>query len=212
MLMNHENGKKLLLELVSLLKGVDYGVNSLPYFLIQGTALGAYRDKGFVPTEKDIDIGVLQEEFTKPLPGEYGRNRAETLANLLILSGFDIEVFVQPFTEIKTIVAYKYGCKADIVGQTRWKDKRFTSTPVRHWVPKPYCIVHDAAMLENYETVEMFDIPFLVPSPIEQYLELEYGSEWRTPKDDHVSRTRIYDFINKEGIPSDYLESQPVTG
>ena len=35
----------------------------VPFFLIQGTALGAWRDNGFTPMERDIDIGFLQEEF-----------------------------------------------------------------------------------------------------------------------------------------------------
>jgi len=56
--MNKENGKKLLLEFANWLDEFE-----IPFFLIQGTALGAYRDKEFTPTEQDIDLGYLVEDL-----------------------------------------------------------------------------------------------------------------------------------------------------
>ena len=61
-LMNKEEGRERLLELGEILDRVE-----VSYFLILGTALGAYRDKGFVPTERDIDIGFLYEDFQERL-------------------------------------------------------------------------------------------------------------------------------------------------
>ena len=53
-----ENGRRLLLETADILD--ELGIR---FFLIQGTALGAYRDHGFTPTEADIDFGVLVEHL-----------------------------------------------------------------------------------------------------------------------------------------------------
>lgn len=191
MLMNKEAGRACLFELADILE-----VLNIPFFLMQGTALGAHRDKGFVPAEKDIDLGILQEHLTP---------RSHELLNSLIAHGFDTETFSEPFDQIRTLVAFKYNAKTDLVGMTRWKDYRFTATPVRPWVMDHYALVHDAKIIETQEPIEMFGRTFMVPSPIETYLEREYGPGWRTPADDHVSRTRVQDFLTKENIPRDYL-------
>jgi hypothetical protein len=199
--MNHEAGKYCLVEINTILSHFN-----LKHFIMQGTALGAYRDGGFVPTEKDIDFGILQENL-QPV--------ALDILSKLLDNGFDVECFTMPFTKPRTIVATKaYSikgklevAKADIVGLTKWKDKRFTATPIRDWnVNEPYCLVHDANILETYSKIKLFGEYNLIPKNIETYLEREYGKDWKTPQEDHVSRIRIYDFVNKEGISHDYLE------
>ena len=78
--------------------------------------------------------------------------------------------------------------------------------PLDHRNLEPYSIVHPAPLIENTETVQLFGRVYRVPAPIQSYLRFEYGRNWNKPKDDHVSRTRIYDFREKEGIPEDWLE------
>ena len=187
----NEVGKKCLLDCVEVLDWVG-----IPFFLMQGTALGAYRDHGFVPTEGDIDFGVLYENLEP---------KVEELIIALDRQKFQIETWSLPFTKTRTVVAWKYGVHVDIVGWMKWGNKRFTHTPVHPSVPQPYCLVHEADLMETYEIVTMFSMKFEIPSPIQTYLEREYGEDWRTPKHDHVSRTRIYDFIEREQIPNDLL-------
>lgn len=202
-LMNHVAGSKCLLELDCILRELD-----IPYFLLQGTALGAYRDEGFVANEKDIDLGILYENL---LP------KFNSLMGILMIRGFDVEAFTMPFTRPKTLVAFKeyvdpgtghrHVVHADLVGMVRWKNLRFTSCPVRDYIEEPYCIVHKAEQVESYEqSVELWGRRFNLPQDIEHYLFCEYGPRWKEPRDDHLSRTRIYNFIEREGIPHDYLE------
>lgn len=185
--MNRENAKKLLFDVADQLDK-----HRLPFFLIQGTALGAFRDNDFTPTEKDIDLGVLQEYLTPTAFSLIGSN--------LNLMGYDVECVAMPFFFPRTMVVIGHDCKMDIVGYSQWEDKRFACSPVRDWLKKPYAIVHDRATLENYEVVNLFGRTFHVPAPIETYLELEYGPDWRIPKDDNVSRTRVYNFLEDNSV------------
>ena len=180
-MMDKLKGKELLLEISSVLD-----MCNLPFFLIQGTALGAYRDSGFVPAEKDIDLGILQEDLTS--------YQAISVVSAIIKKRRDVEVFVQPLGYPHTIVVWGDNCKLDLVAFSKKDEKRFTPQPLRPWIKQHYCIVHDAVLLETYQRVEMFGWSWKVPSPIETYLELEYGPGWKVPKDDHVSRTRDYYF------------------
>lgn len=195
---SYEAGRACLIELHHLMMCVN-----LPFFLMQGTALGAYRDGGFTPSEKDIDLGVLFEDFDK-VPIDH------TLRTFL-LAGFDIELVTMPFDRPRTLVLTKlYGntlVKTDIVTWALSPDDkdRFACSPVRRHEVKPYAIVHKRETLESTIPLTLFDRTYKVPADIEGYLEAEYGADWKTPKDDHVSRTRVYNYVEKKGIPVEYL-------
>lgn len=183
--MDREKAKHILLEVSHTLNFLD-----IPHFLIQGTALGAYRDKGFTPTEQDIDIGILHSDF-----------KYQTILNEFLLCRYDVEIFTSPLNIPRTIVLWKDCIHVDLVGFIKHKDKRFTANPIRKWtVDDPYAIVHDAELLENYEEIELFGRVFLVPSPIETYLEREYGPDWRTPRVDHVSRAIIKNYLEDNDL------------
>jgi len=189
-LMDHNLGRSLLLELADVFDEMD-----LPFFLMQGTVLGAYRDGGFTPTERDIDLGFRQEDFT-PL--------AKQIVYVLTRMDYQVVEFSAPFTKTRTIKAKKHGINCDLVSWMFWKGWRFAHNTAR---TIQYCIVHDAEMLEQTEPIELFGRTFGVPSPVEEYLELEYGPDWRTPADDNVSRTRVPNFIQREGVPLDLLDA-----
>jgi hypothetical protein len=189
--MDKAEGERALLDLHDILEKLG-----MKYFLVMGTALGAYRDKGFTPTEKDIDIGFLYENFT-PYIGD--------LARELVLSGFAVRPISRPFRKCRVLVASRNDVKIDLVTYVLWRDRRFCSNADHK--TKPYSIVHHRSILENYQKLEVFGREFLVPSPIEEYLSLEYGPAWRVPVQDHRSRTRVYEFRNLVGIQDDFLDS-----
>lgn len=186
--------RHLLLKLADILD-----VCEVPFFLMQGTALGAYRDKDFTPTELDIDFGILQEHLNE---------KVDILLPTLLKNNFDVVAITRPFTKVRTLVARAGWIHADLVGFSRWNGKRFACSPdePKH-VLKPYAIVHEANLLETYQSLEFFGRTFRVPNPIETYLRREYD-DWKTPREDHESRTRVYDFVTRENIPHNLLEHQ----
>ena len=191
--MDKEKGKQTLLEVAHI-----FDTFQLNYFLVQGTALGAYRDKGFTPTEADIDFGFLQEDFSPA---------SVTIVSELMYAGFEVRTINRPFTKCRTIVADRDGVHLDLVSFVKWRGKRFVSRPMDCRNLPPYSIVHSARMIESYDQVELFGRKFQVPWPVQDYLRLEYGSDWQTPKHDHISRTRIYNFVNEQGIPHELLDA-----
>lgn len=179
-----ERARPALLSVTAVLD--DIGV---PYFLAYGTALGAYRDSGFTPTETDIDIGFLAESFV-PM--------AMTIRTRL-LSVCALYSLTEPFNRCWAIKAHANDVNIDLVSNAVWQDKRFNPSVVHD-----FCHVHTRPMLENYETVEVFGKKFLVPSPIEQYLEELYGPKWYIPKLDTAHRNRVDGFMRH--VPVDLLE------
>ena len=191
MFMDHRVGRTVLLSVAAHLDELQ-----VPFFLMQGTALGAYRDHGFVPTERDIDLGILYEQLW-PRAGDIVKRLTELRCEL--------EVWVKPYARPRTIVAWLNGVKIELVGLMRWRDKRFTTPPIHPSVTQRYALVHEADILEEQTQIPLFERSFNIPLRIETYLEREYGPDWRTPKDDHVSRTRIYDFCEANKITDDEI-------
>ncbi len=187
-LMDYEAAKAVLKEVWDVLNLIE-----VPHFLIQGTALGAYRDHGFTPTERDIDIGFLQEHF-EPLALE--------MEVQFKARQFETRLIKEPFTKWRSLKISKNGIKTDLNAYQLNGEHRFCSSNL-----KPYSIVHQRSLLEPpYHCVDLFGLPFLMPSPPEIYLQREYGSDWRTPTDTHVSKSRIPNYRKKHGIEHDFLE------
>jgi len=198
--MDKGKGQQIMLEVGRVLDELG-----IPFFLIQGTALGAYRDGGFVPSERDIDLGILIEHLT---------GRQDELTRVLWDRAFAVRQIIEPFDEARTIVAQREGVKIDIVGFIAWRHVRFAATPLDYLSvgSRPYAIVHSRGRLEHWTKVTMFGRKWNVPLDIEGYLASEYGPDWRTPTDDHVSRTRNYNFLRKRNLGRDYLKSDAAAG
>jgi len=190
-LMDKRVGREVLLEL-----SVILDVCGIPFYLLHGTALGAYRDNGFVPAEKDIDLGILYEDLHEKVP---------MLLSALRKNKFNYETFVKPFNHPRIIVVSKRNVHADLVSLFRWKDYRVDHTPISTNF-EPFCFVHKARLVENYQDVKMFGRTFRIPSPIEEYLQDEYGPNWRTPTDSFEHFNKVYDFLENEGVPADWLD------
>ena len=100
--------RTVLLQLADLLDSIG-----LRFFLIQGTALGAYRDGDFVEGEKDIDIGVLYEDFAPVRP---------KLIRKLLEWGAVVNEVNRPFQSVRSLKVIKDDIPIDLVGWMPWSN------------------------------------------------------------------------------------------
>jgi len=190
-LMNHKRAAADLLEVHAVLNRM-----SIPFFLIQGTALGAYRDNGFCLTERDIDLGFL---------AEYLLPRIDELAEELKKVGCNCQVISKPFTSKRLIkVNGPQGTHIDLIS---YAEQMFRGNRLRYCQATnlDYAVVFPAYIVEEVRSIVFLNQQFWLPSDTEVYLSLEYG-EWQTPRYDSVSLCRVPSFFKRQKIKPDSLE------
>jgi len=163
--MDVNNAKKLLFEVKDILD--DLGVK---FFLYGGTFLGAIRDSGFVAIDKDIDIGILYEDFL-PMQ-EYIIKALDSCMDLHVADHrherpHDGSTF--------GLAVKKYGEKLDI---PIWSKKGNYRYNVGHRYDA--VLVHKAENIEQLKEIEFYNKTFLAPARYDEFLTEKYG-DWRIP-------------------------------
>ena len=127
---------------------------NIPHMLIYGTCLGFYRDGGFIKGDNDIDVRVL-----------CNREKWDELTRKLDEKG------IKKTNPPKGFAFRKYGLlmcieRSEKVGivvfENGWE---YMLPPLYH----------------EFDTVEYKGRKYNVPHPIEKYLEIRYGKDWRVP-------------------------------
>lgn len=184
-----ERGELMLADLRAALDKLE-----IPFFLIQGTCLGAIRDRGFVQGERDIDLGCLFEDL---------RGKQDALIHELWAQAFHVRPIIEPFDQPRALSVYKHGMKADIVGFIHHERNRVNLSPVDSASvgDKPYGIVFPDEIMEDFVEVVCWGSSWRVPAQTHRYLELEYGETWKQPRPKDVkSRARVYRYISKHKL------------
>ncbi len=129
----------------------------MKWWLSAGTALGFHRGGGFIPHDTDIDVGV---EGLHP-----------DLVQAFINGGFAEYMFNQDFQRAFS----KGNVVFDIYIFNKQGNKMVSDTSIGRII-KPY------KLFTQLGAIKFDGKEYPAPSPIEEYLEIRFGSDWRIPQ------------------------------
>ena len=151
--------EKLLLETKQIMDQLN-----VPFFLRQGTCLGAIRDNALITWDDDMDIGSI-----------YGINgitdqKIETVVTAFRAKGFFAKI--EHSDHYISVTMMKSSTRID------WSCYKIIDDAIFHYpgVRIPFRV------FEKPKEIDFIGAKFFVPNPPEEYLEFKYGSEWMTPK------------------------------
>lgn len=170
--MLRRHGKAVLAHLAEVIER-----HEIPAFAAYGTLLGFVRDKGFLPHDDDIDLGVL--------PGEWSPKRL-------------LKVFLEEEEGFSFLFAFSYngrvtelklqygGIPIDFFFYEDDGKKFFAGS--YHYFPNvkyPSSNANSAQRvceprIESLDRIHIFDVDFPIPANVEYVLEHLYGN-WRVP-------------------------------
>lgn len=150
----------------------------LPFFLMEGTLLGAYRDGDFVKgDEDDIDIGMMEDYYTI--------ENIDRITGGLHALGFElIKKFTHPETGTLEGIAYKRGTNhIDVFAIHIKGDDAFMLA--RGWgrpgFPPIIAYMYPIHCFQKFGTIQFLDTEFAIPNDVEAFLSARYA-DWKTPQ------------------------------
>uniref|UniRef100_A0A6M3MGG4 LicD/FKTN/FKRP nucleotidyltransferase domain-containing protein n=1 Tax=viral metagenome TaxID=1070528 RepID=A0A6M3MGG4_9ZZZZ len=151
-----------LLKLKSILNSIN-----IPFFLMQGTLLGAIRDGTLIQYDKDIDLGCSADVEDPAIRMKIMHAFVKDGLNITLRGPGDNPrrpLYWILITGLKWQVALLFFKEID--GQVL-----FTTCP----------IFFPAYLFHNLKEIDFLGEKFLVPNPPEEYLKVNYGKTWRIP-------------------------------
>jgi len=148
----------------------------IPFCLFLGTVLGAYRDKTFCPGDiDDMDLAIDIKYYDRIEEIKEKFSEWDNCGDWIDKDG------ISPEVAFKKDWVNPYYSKVDLFfisevdGKSAW---RFY--PQHNTVG---CVTKliDKKHLEKFDKIEFFGEEFNIPSNIEEYLETNYGKDWKKP-------------------------------
>lgn len=164
--MDMKVAKQTFLDIKKVLDGL--GVR---FWLVDGTALGAVRDGGFIPWDKDMDLRTLATEWDFSVLFKRFENE-----------GFRCVKSINPRLygdKPSGSKLYKRGIKTDIC--LNYYYPQSDEIVVLAGKPRACVTVLPAKFFRGDHFIDFLGTQVRIPNPPEEYLEYRYGKNWRTP-------------------------------
>lgn len=136
-------------------------------WLSHGTMLGVYRDGDFISWDDDSDLGADARTWGRRLEAE---NRLREL-------GFFVPQIGQEDMPYHDTVAIRDGEKVEVWWYEKIGNKYVYDVDRHHWLQ------HDEKYYDELDVIEFKGNKFDIPSHIEDWLEMMYSADWRTPQE-----------------------------
>lgn len=173
--MDEELAKRVFFDVAYMLESIG-----IKFFLSCGTCLGAYRNGGFIEDDNDVDLYTKAEEFMPKI---------SLLVKALADKGYHFKTGCYPFSRISQIVLLEKHFHLDIVSLLLIDDGRWRAGKTSDsFYPKH--------LFENPEQIDFLGRKFNIPTPVTEYLEWEYGSDYMIPR--RLEDIREADLLKKQ--------------
>ncbi len=134
----------------------------IPFLLMHGTLLGAYRDGNFIPHDNDLDLGIY----------EIDDERMKSVIPDLYEAGIKICRF--HYGIIYSFIYKGLICDIDVIQNAKFPFKSRYYRVLTELVPKK--------LLLEYTSYDFLGTSFFIPKRVEDFLAYEYGKDWRVPR------------------------------
>ncbi len=135
--------------------------NKIPFFLVFGTLLGAYREQRFIPHDTDVDIGLFRSD----------RGKVIKLVHRGVFSKFGMQFRTNHF-----IAFNSFDYKNENIDFFFFMKKR------TDYDFKCMCFTIEPKYFhKGLQPIEFLGTTFSTVQNIEEYLEDRYGLDWRVP-------------------------------
>jgi len=158
--MDKEKAKQVLFEIKDILDEAG-----LEFFLINGTLIGAIRDKNFPKRDEDIDLAAKIYELIPRIP---------RLCRTFRAHGFRTKTYTTPYAFERNLKMIKDSIHTDLV----CFDYNEKTNEIFRAGRKGFSKVYDRKFIDNLQEVEFLGKKFLMPNYHEEYLTIDYGPGW----------------------------------
>lgn len=142
---------------------------NINYRITDGTVLGLYRGGEFIAHDNDIDIDIISDNMIKEIEKEF-KSIGMTMGRKAIYKGKYHQIIF--YTSNYTIF--------DIVIWHLNED----DGKLYNYSERDYERVQDAKYFQQdkLQHIEFKGEKYPMPTPVEEWLEMRYGKDWKTPK------------------------------